>query len=159
MHPSGRRCSALAYARYARFSRLAGRAPRRPYWSRYFLPGPDAVMFVPLPDDVADATEVARPRLGDYADVLYIEEVESTNDIALALAGAGRREGTSVLADVQRSGRGRRGSGWFSPPAAGLYLSVLVRPVMVEGAVPLVTLAAGVAAAEAVEAASRLPSS
>jgi hypothetical protein len=30
MHPAGPRCSSLAYSRYARSSRLAGRAPRRP---------------------------------------------------------------------------------------------------------------------------------
>ena len=30
MHPAGLRCSSLTYARYARSSRLAGRAPRRP---------------------------------------------------------------------------------------------------------------------------------
>src|SRR5262249_24011373 len=29
-HPAGRRCSLLTYTRYARSSRLAGRAPRRP---------------------------------------------------------------------------------------------------------------------------------
>ena len=35
MHPAGRRCSSLTYARYARSSRLAGRAPRRPSWQPY----------------------------------------------------------------------------------------------------------------------------
>ena len=30
MHPAGLRCSSLTYSRYARSSRLAGRAPRRP---------------------------------------------------------------------------------------------------------------------------------
>src|SRR6478609_7048925 len=40
MHPAGLRCSSLTYARYARSSRLAGRAPRRPAWRTYFRTGP-----------------------------------------------------------------------------------------------------------------------
>jgi hypothetical protein len=39
MHPAGLRCSSLTYARYARSSRLAGRAPRRPAWRTYFRTG------------------------------------------------------------------------------------------------------------------------
>ena len=35
-----------------------------------------------------------------------------------------RRTARSVLADSQRAGRGRRGREWFSPPGAGVYLSV-----------------------------------
>jgi BirA family biotin operon repressor/biotin-[acetyl-CoA-carboxylase] ligase len=89
--------------------------------------------------------------------VLFAEEVDSTNDRALALAAAGRPEGTSVLAELQRAGRGRRGRAWFSPPAAGLYLSVIVRPKMDGAALPLVTIATGVALAEAVAATTRLP--
>jgi hypothetical protein len=41
MHPAGLRCSSLTYARYARSSRLAGRAPRRPEWHTYSWTGPN----------------------------------------------------------------------------------------------------------------------
>src|SRR5882672_2444158 len=40
MHPAGRRCSSLSYTRYARSSRLAGRAPRRPHLPTLFFRGP-----------------------------------------------------------------------------------------------------------------------
>ena len=40
MHPAGLRCSSLTYSRYARSSRLAGRAPRRPERRPYFAAGP-----------------------------------------------------------------------------------------------------------------------
>jgi len=40
IHPAGLRCSSLAYSRYARSSRLAGRAPRRPRWHTYSDQGP-----------------------------------------------------------------------------------------------------------------------
>jgi len=36
MHPAWRRCSSLTYARYARSSRLAMRAPRRPEMTHLF---------------------------------------------------------------------------------------------------------------------------
>jgi BirA family biotin operon repressor/biotin-[acetyl-CoA-carboxylase] ligase len=82
-------------------------------------------------------------------------EVSSTNDDALALAAAGAPEGLAVLADAQRSGRGRQGRTWFSPPGAGVYLSIVARPPA--PAIPLLTLGAGVAAARAIVAATGLP--
>jgi BirA family biotin operon repressor/biotin-[acetyl-CoA-carboxylase] ligase len=113
-----------------------------------------------LPVDLSDALADAVPRLGSFADVRYFAEIDSTNDTALSLAAKGAAEGVSVLADAQRAGRGRRGRSWFSPPGAGMYLSLIVRPGHVEGsgmALSLVTLAAGVAAAEAVSQVAGLP--
>lgn len=89
--------------------------------------------------------------------VVYFPEVGSTNDEALALANAGAAEFTAVLADEQRAGRGRRGRTWASPPGAGMYLSVIVRDEGLGSNVPLVTLAAGVAIADAVVDVSGLP--
>jgi len=114
-------------------------------------------MFDPLPDEYAHALSCAQPSIGSFGDVRFCVEVDSTNDVALALASSGAPEGTSVLADAQRQGRGRRGHGWFSPPGAGLYLSVIVRPDMTRGALPLLTIGAGVAMAEAVLASTGLP--
>lgn len=51
-----------------------------------------------------------------------------------------------VGADHQTAGRGRRGRTWESQPGGSLLVSVVLRP-----APPLVTLAAGVAAAQACE--------
>ncbi len=113
-------------------------------------------MFDPLPADLDAAIDAARPRLAARAALHYVSETDSTNDLALALAAAGASEGTAVLADAQRRGRGRRGREWFSPPGAGLYLSVIVRPGDSDRAMPLMTLGAGVAAAEAVRAATAL---
>lgn len=114
-------------------------------------------MFEPLPDDLAFALTRAAARLGPFGAVLFRSEVESTNDLALTLAAAGAPEGTSVLADVQRKGRGRRGHDWHSPPEAGLYLSVVARPEMLNGPPPVLTLGAGVAAVRAVTRITGLP--
>jgi len=54
--------------------------------------------------------------------------VGSTMDVAAGLAFAGSEEGTAVVAEEQTCGRGRRGSGWISPPGVNLYVSVVLRP-------------------------------
>jgi len=81
--------------------------------------------------------------------------VGSTNDVAAALP-----VGSVVVADQQTAGRGRRGHTWFSPPRAGLYVSVVLAPAAARvdpsRATMLLTLAAGVAIAEGIEAASGL---
>ncbi len=59
-----------------------------------------------------------------------------------------------MVADAQTAGRGRLGRAWASPAGAGIYASVLLRPD--PAAARLLTLAAGVALAEGVEAATGL---
>ena len=63
-------------------------------------------------------------------------------------------EGAVVIADAQTAGRGRHGRTWVSPPAAGLYLSTVLEPPGTM--LSLVTIAAGVAAADGIEAATGL---
>ncbi len=114
-------------------------------------------MFSPPPADLAAALEAARSRVGIFTRLRYCADVGSTNDAALSLAAAGEPEGTFVLADAQRAGRGRRGHEWFSPPGAGIYLSLIVRPHGPPQVLPILTLASGVALARAVRSVSGLP--
>jgi BirA family biotin operon repressor/biotin-[acetyl-CoA-carboxylase] ligase len=94
-------------------------------------------------------------RRGPFGEPLhYFTEIGSTNDEAARLADAGASEGTTVVASMQSSGRGRLGRQWFSPADAGLYASVVVRD---RRAAPLLTLAGGVAVAEGIRAAAGLP--
>lgn len=107
-----------------------------------------------LPDDLASALERSADRRGAFgADLRYFVETGSTNDVAGTLAEAGAPEGTTVVASAQTAGRGRFGRTWFSPPGAGLYVSVIVRD---RRAAPLLTLAAGVAVAEGIRHATGL---
>jgi BirA family biotin operon repressor/biotin-[acetyl-CoA-carboxylase] ligase len=69
----------------------------------------------------------------------------------------GAPEGSVVAANAQSSGRGRLGRMWASPPGAGLYVSVVLHPR--REAMSLVTIAAGVAVAEGIEAATGLRAS
>src|SRR5690242_19863216 len=118
-------------------------------------------MTVQVPDELAPALAAAAGRLGPFeARIRFMPSVGSTNDVAAALAQAGAGEGTTIVAEHQTAGRGRRGRTWFSPPGAGLYVSVVLRPGDSDSltpAVTLLTLAAGVALAEGVRAATGLP--
>jgi BirA family biotin operon repressor/biotin-[acetyl-CoA-carboxylase] ligase len=86
--------------------------------------------------------------------VQWHEWVGSTNDLAGRLAEQGAAEGCVVVAEAQSAGRGRHGRAWSSPAGAGLYVSAVLRPRT--DVVPLVTIAAGVAIADAIQAATGL---
>lgn len=102
-----------------------------------------------------EALARTRERRGLFGEPLhYFDELGSTNDEAARLADAGANEGTIVVACAQTAGRGRLGRTWFSPPDAGLYVSVIVRD---RRAAPLLTLAAGVAIADGIRSATALP--
>ena len=107
------------------------------------------------PDDIADALARAGSRLDLFhRQLLWYEDVGSTNDIAMTAAASGAPDGLVVAANTQSSGRGRLGRIWASPPGAGLYVSVVLRPN--REAVPLLTIAAGTAIADGIEAATGL---
>jgi BirA family transcriptional regulator, biotin operon repressor / biotin---[acetyl-CoA-carboxylase] ligase len=108
-----------------------------------------------VPDEIAEALAQAQPRLGPLASrVLWFETIGSTNDRALAWAEEGANEGSVVLADAQSAGRGRLGRTWASPPGAGIYVSVVLRPAA--QAMPLLTMAAGLGVSEGIAAATGL---
>lgn len=109
----------------------------------------------PLPPEFAEPLARVVERLGPFGrQVLWYTEVTSTNDRAASLAERGASEGCVVAANAQSAGRGRHGRSWTSPAGAGLYVSAVLRPP--QQVVPLLTLAAGLAVAEGVEAATGL---
>ena len=100
-------------------------------------------------------------RLGRVgSSIIYFPSTGSTNEVAATLAENNPCEGAVVIAGRQTAGRGRRGRGWFSPPGSGLYVSVVLMPARSRHdgvrATKLLTLAAGVALAEAVATATGL---
>jgi BirA family biotin operon repressor/biotin-[acetyl-CoA-carboxylase] ligase len=78
--------------------------------------------------------------------------IDSTNRYLLDEARAGAPEGVVAVADHQDAGRGRLGRVWSAPVGSSLLVSVLLRPRVAPERLMLVTMAAGVALAEAVEA-------
>ncbi|MBI2342736.1 MAG: biotin--[acetyl-CoA-carboxylase] ligase [Deltaproteobacteria bacterium] len=79
--------------------------------------------------------------------------VDSTNTVALERGRAGAAEGTVILAEGQRKGRGRAGRVWESPYGKNLYCSIILRPVRPLGplaAYQSLPLVMGLAVAEAI---------
>lgn len=83
-------------------------------------------------------------------------EISSTNDRIRTLAVDEAPAWTVVVAERQTSGRGRGGRSWSSPPGAGLWASILLRPPAA-GTGGLLSILAGLALARAVEAESGVP--
>lgn len=83
--------------------------------------------------------------------LLVRESVGSSNDELRSLAQSGAPEGLVLLALEQTAGRGRRGAAWFSDPADSLVFSILVRPQEPKALWPRLSLATGLALAEAIE--------
>lgn len=83
-------------------------------------------------------------------EIRYFDQTDSTNLRAKAMAADGAPEGTLVIAEEQTQGRGRRGRNWFSPPGAGIYLSLIIRPGILPQEAPRFALLTAAAVAEAV---------
>lgn len=93
------------------------------------------------------------PRLGGrFGRELVVRDVTgSTMDDVRDAAGA-HAEGFVVVADRQDAGRGAHGRAWASPAGKDLYFSVLLTPALPLAALAPLTLAMGVAVAEAADA-------
>lgn len=88
----------------------------------------------------------------------FFPSIHSTNTYAIAEAEADAADGCVYFADEQIAGRGRGAHGWSSPPASGLYISVLLRPAIAPADVLWFSLAAGLAVREAVRQVTSLES-
>jgi BirA family biotin operon repressor/biotin-[acetyl-CoA-carboxylase] ligase len=75
---------------------------------------------------------------------------DSTNSDALQAARSAAPHGSVFFADEQRAGRGRGDHAWHSAAGEGLYVSLLLRPPIPALRLPLLPLAAGLAAADAI---------
>ena len=69
----------------------------------------------------------------------YFDSIHSTMHVA-----AGLERGSVVVAGEQTAGQGRHGHSWHSEAGSGLYVSLVLEPL------PVLTLALGLAAAEAI---------
>lgn len=82
------------------------------------------------------------------SEIEIFREIDSTNRHLLDLAESHAIEGRVCLAEMQTSGRGRRGRSWASPFASNVYLSLGLN-VEVVPAVQALSLAVGVAVVDA----------
>ncbi|MCC5874111.1 MAG: biotin--[acetyl-CoA-carboxylase] ligase [Gammaproteobacteria bacterium] len=107
--------------------------------------------------DTRDGDDLDTRIPGRKPDIQVFGIVGSTNDLARARVEAGGSSPAAILAEAQTAGRGRRGRAWTSPVAANIYLSqVEALDGGLEGAAGL-SLAVGVAVADALEAVAAVP--
>lgn len=93
---------------------------------------------------------LVRPRL-EGRRIEWHTVTDSTMLRAAELVREGCPNGTAVGADAQTAGMGRHGRQWISEAGSGLYVSIVLRTGMPADRLPLVMLALGLAAQEAIE--------
>jgi len=95
---------------------------------------------------------------GGAKQVHHYYKIGSTNSEAMRSAAEDAPEGSVFLAEEQLAGRGRGAHTWHSVRSAGIYCSVILRPVMPPSDALIFSLAAGLAVRAAVaEIAPQLP--
>lgn len=103
--------------------------------------------------DILTASGIGQWILPELRDKLVVlDETDSTNNRARELAATGAASGTVVVADRQTAGKGRMGRSFASPSGSGIYMSIVVDPEADMSRGILITTAAAVATAGAVEA-------
>ncbi len=109
------------------------------------------VAFVAAPD-LLTPTEIDHTlKTGWLGRTVYsYQSVKSTNDAAARLAGRGAPEGAIVTTEEQTEGRGRLGRVWHSPPGAGIYLSIILRPPLRPEDAPGIAIMTAVALADTI---------
>ena len=84
-------------------------------------------------------------------EIFYFPEVESTNLTAkekLLSRKKAIKEGTVIIAEEQKKGKGRLGRSWFSP-RGGIWLSVILYPPLSPAYIPRITLMTAVVVVKA----------
>jgi len=98
------------------------------------------------PDTLSAATIIAASgQLSVFSQLKLHSTLDSTQSEAHRLAMDGANHGTLIIADSQQSGRGRHGRPWFSPAGQGIWMSLLLRPVLSLNFAPQMTLLTAVA--------------
>jgi BirA family transcriptional regulator, biotin operon repressor / biotin---[acetyl-CoA-carboxylase] ligase len=82
--------------------------------------------------------------------IVRLQTTVSTMIDAAALAARGEPHGTVVVAEEQTGGIGRHGHSWHSP-GSGLYISMILRLSVSPDAMPILTMALGLAVQTAID--------
>ena len=98
------------------------------------------------------ADEISKDLQTEYMgkDLYIYKEVSSTNTLAKFLSINGAENGTVVISEKQTKAKGRSGKSWESP-LGGVWLSLIINPIVDYSKLPLITLATGVAVAKTME--------
>lgn len=101
-----------------------------------------------------DAIKANLDTAGLCKEILIFRSTASTNDIAWEYASNEKNNGLCIFAEHQTAGRGRGANEWLSGPGESILCSILL--IDCKCGAELLTLAAAVATAQAINASSRL---
>lgn len=103
--------------------------------------------------DVMTEEELQSCRKTKWAgqEIVYFDQIDSTNIKAKELAEQGYPSGTLVVADKQVAGRGRRGRNWDSPSGTGIFMTLMLKPEINPNNASMLTLVAALAVAKAIK--------
>jgi len=102
-------------------------------------------------DFLSDAEISAHLKTSNVFQVDVRKTVTSTNTVLRDMANKGAVEGYVIAAEEQTAGKGRMGRDFFSPVGHGAYFSLLLKPGSKASESTLITSAAAVATAKAIE--------
>jgi BirA family biotin operon repressor/biotin-[acetyl-CoA-carboxylase] ligase len=88
--------------------------------------------------------------------IVWFDTCASTMAEAARLVREGCPSGTAIVAEEQTGGYGRHGRAWHSERGAGLYVSIVLRLAIPPESVPVLSLALGLATAEAIASSTGL---
>lgn len=90
-------------------------------------------------------------------EMTYLEQTDSTQNLARQLSASGIPEGHICIAETQTAGRGRMGRQWHSPQGKGLWFSIVLRPTIPLRDMSHLTLLTAVALCESIREVTALP--
>ena len=105
------------------------------------------------PEDILSGSEIVSRLTTKWAgrNLHYFDMTGSTNNDAKRLAEEGDPHGTVVVADIQNTGKGRRGRAWQTLPGTALSFTLLLRPEFAPDRASMLTLVMALSVAQAVE--------
>ncbi len=83
--------------------------------------------------------------------ILFLDEVDSTQRVAIELVQRGERAWDAVCAEHQTAGRGRRGAHWHDEPGTSLLVSFILWDAPLPDPPGLIGVMTAIAAAESLE--------
>lgn len=110
------------------------------------------------PADILSQSEIASRLQTKWAGrkLYYVDATGSTNTDAKHYAEEGDPHGTTVVADMQTAGKGRRGRKWQSPSGINTYFTILLKPDFAPDKASMLTLVMALSVAEAIEEVTEL---
>jgi BirA family biotin operon repressor/biotin-[acetyl-CoA-carboxylase] ligase len=87
--------------------------------------------------------------------IVYRDAVDSTQNLAISIANKPDSHGMVVIAEQQKNGRGRMKRKWLSPKG-GLWLSVVLKPLIPTARITLLPFVAALAVCEAIREVTKL---